>query len=468
MTTAPGTGTARQRPGPGSRLGRGSLRARLLGVTALMLVVAFGVTIAVLDFIFRESAAQAISAQLETQVFALIGAAEPDEAGNLTVPQRLLEPRLRNPGSGLYAEILDGAGLPLWRSPSTVGIELAAGTVLRAGQRSLARRQFAGGIEVLVLGIGITWELGPAAVPAFQVFVATDLRAYDEQLAGFRRQLLGWFTGVMVVLLGALWLALRRGLDPLRRMAREIAAVEEGGQESLGDHYPRELAGVARGLNTLLRAERQRMERYRTTMDDLAHSLKTPLAVLRTELGQAGPDPATLRAQVDRMQTVIDYQLRRAAATGPRSLAARPVALLPVVTEIADGLAKIHRDRAVAPELAVPPGCGLPVEQGDLYEIVGNLMDNAWKWCAGRVRISAGREAGDWVLRVEDDGPGIPADQTAAVLGRGIRAEQRGDVPGQGIGLAVVREIVELYGGSISLGRSGLGGAEVTVRLPAR
>jgi two-component system sensor histidine kinase PhoQ len=96
-------------------------------------------------------------------------------------------------------------------------------------------------------------------------------------------------------------------------------------------------------------------------------------------------------------------------------------------------------------------------------------MDNAWKWCAGRVRISAEREGGHWVLRVADDGPGIPPDQTAAVLGRGIRADQRGDVPGQGIGLAVVREIVELYGGSISLDRSGLlGGLEVTVRLPLR
>jgi two-component system sensor histidine kinase PhoQ len=459
MTVAPGAGAVHH---------RGSLRVRLLGITALMLVVAFGVTIAVLDFIFRESAAQTISAQLETQVFALIGAAEPDDAGNLTVPQRLLEPRLRNPGSGLYAEILDGAGLPLWRSPSAVGMELAGGTLLRAGQRSLSRQRFSGGMEVLVLGIGITWELGPAAVPAFQVFVATDLGAYEEQLAGFRRQLLGWFTGVMVVLLGALWLALRRGLDPLGRMAREIAAVEEGSRDSLGDDYPRELAGVARGLNTLLRAERQRMDRYRTTMDDLAHSLKTPLAVLRTELGQAEPEAGTLKAQVDRMQNVIDYQLRRAAATGPRSLAARPVALLPVVSEIAEGLAKIHRDRVVAREVAIPAGFALPVEQGDLYEIVGNLMDNAWKWCAGQVRISAAREGGYGVLRVADDGPGIPPDQTAAVLGRGIRADQRGDVPGQGIGLAVVREIVELYGGSISLDRSGLGGAEVTVRLPLR
>ncbi|MBN8280926.1 MAG: two-component sensor histidine kinase [Gammaproteobacteria bacterium] len=442
----------------------GSLSTRLLVITAVMLVAAFGGTSVVLDFIFRRSAEEALVDQLETQVFALIGAVEPDDAGNLTIPDRLLEPRLANPGSGLYAEILDASGLPLWRSPSAVGLDLATGETLKAGQRTLTRRGLADGTRALLLGVAINWELGPSATPAFQVFAAADLAASERQLTQFRRQLAGWFSGVMLVLLAALWLAVRFGLRPLRLMSSEISEIEEGRREALSEEYPRELAGVGRGFNTLLRSERQRMERYRTTMDDLAHSLKTPLAVVRNEIGGPQPDRATLTAQVERMQSVIDYQLKRAAAMGPRSLAAKAVPLEPVLTELVASLRKIHRDRAVACELHVPDGASYPAEQGDLYEILGNLLDNAWKWCREKIVVTV--RTGDLLeVSVEDDGPGIPEDQTEAVLNRGIRADQRGDVPGQGIGLAVVREIVGLYGGRLQIGRSPLGGAAITVSL---
>ena len=446
---------------------RGSLSARLLAITAVMLVAAFGITIVVLDVVFRRTAEEALAGQLETQVSALIGAVEPDEAGNLTIPQRLLEPRLANPGSGLYAEILDASGLPLWRSPSAVGLELATGATLNAGQRMLTTRKLADGSSALLVGVAINWELGPTATPAFQVFVAADLADSERQLQQFRSQLLGWFSAVMLVLLMALWLAIRFGLKPLRRMSAEIAEIEKGGCEALGDEYPQELEGVTRGLNTLLRAERQRMDRYRTTMDDLAHSLKTPLAVVRTELAGTDVHSGTLRDQVDRMQSVIDYQLRRAAAMGPRSLAARPVALGPVLTDIVGSLRKIHRDKVVAFELHMADGVSYPAEQGDLYEVLGNLLDNAWKWCVSRIVVTV--QASDGLaIAVMDDGPGIPEDQREAVLDRGIRANQRGDVPGQGIGLTVVREIIGLYGGTLRIGRAAIGGAEITVHLPHR
>lgn len=446
---------------------RGSLGTRLLVITAVMLLAAFTITIVVLDLVFRRSAEEALVAQLEVQVFALIGAVEPGGDGNLMIPRRLLEPRLQNPGSGLYAEILDAAGLPLWRSPSAVGLDLASGTTLNAGERQHGTQVLADGSRVLVLGIAINWELGPAATPAFQVFAAADLAGNDAQLEQFRRQLLGWFSGIMFILLASLWFAIRVALNPLRRMAAEITAIEQGARDALSDAYPDELEGVARGLNTLLRAERQRMDRYRTTMDDLAHSLKTPLAVLRTELGGAGPDTTVLGSQVDRMQAVIDYQLRRAAATGPRSLAARPVLLAPVCRDIVAGLRKIHRDKAVSCELEVPEDAGYAAEQGDLYEVLGNLLDNAWKFCRQRVIVSVAAPAeGGLAIVVGDDGPGVPDDQAEAVFARGNRAGQRGDVPGQGIGLAVVQEICGLYGGTVRVGRSPLGGAEVAVRLP--
>lgn len=469
--TAPGTPTEADRWGVAGHdrstmtSRRGSLSQRLLAITAVMLLAAFGITIVILDLIFQRSADEALIDQLDTQVTALIGGVEPDEAGNLTVPQRLLDPRLGNPGSGLYAEILDGAGLPLWRSPSAVGMDLASGTTLNAGQRMLARKDLADGTRALMLGVAINWELGPSATPAFQVFVAADLAASSRQLKTFRRQLLGWFSGVMLVLLFALWLAIRFGLRPLRLMSAEIAEIEKGGRDALSDDYPHELEGVGRGFNTLLRSERQRMERYRTTMDDLAHSLKTPLAVLRTEISASTPDRALIKGQVDRMQGVIDYQLKRAAAMGPRSVAAKAIAVLPVLQELVASLRKIHRDREVECTLEVPAEASYPAELGDLYEILGNLLDNAWKWCRSRIVVTV--QVGDGLLlRVEDDGPGIPDDQREAVLRRGIRADERGDVPGQGIGLAVVREIVGLYHGELHIDRAAAGGASITVRLP--
>jgi two-component system sensor histidine kinase PhoQ len=256
-------------------------------------------------------------------------------------------------------------------------------------------------------------------------------------------------------------------------MADEIAAIETGDVEVLSEKYPRELIGVARGMNALVKSERQRITRFRTTMDDLAHSLKTPLAVLHSELQKIEPDDSTLRDQVGRMRGVIDYQLRRAAATGPRTLAARPVLIVPICKEIAGSLRKIHRDKEVLCDIRIPNGTSYPAEQGDLYEMIGNLMDNAWKWCDGQIVIDGsvqkGRKKSDQanlILTFSDNGTGISDAEATNVLDRGARAEPRGDVPGQGIGLAVVSEIIELYGGTLSVGRSELGGAEFELRLP--
>lgn len=446
-----------------------SLNRRLLLITAGMLVVAFAGTILALDYVFRRSAEEGARELLEIQVYALIGAAIPDAGGLLSIPEFQLEPRLRQPGSGLYAEIRDGGGALLWRSPSAVGLDLGGGLALTAGEQYFGRRQLDPFAEALVIGLGISWELGPDLSPAFTVFAAEDLEGYRRQLATFRRQLTGWFAGVMLLLLGAHWLVLRAGLAPLRRMEREIGAIADGASESLGERYPRELAGVAAGFNALLGAERRRMQRHRDSLADLAHSLKTPLAVLRTETAAAAPDRATLEGQLLRMQAVIDDQLRRAAASGPRPLGTKPVAVLPVAREIAASLARLHAARTIDCRLQVPAALEYPLEPGDLYELLGNLLENAWKWARGTVTLAAATGAGgELKLSVADDGPGIPATERQRVLARGVRADQRGGQPGQGIGLAVVDEIVRLYGGELAIDEAPGGGARVVVRLPGR
>lgn len=456
-----------------------SLSIRLLVTTSVLLFAAFALTTVSLDTIFRQMSENAIRDILEVQVLALIGVAEPGDDGRLILPQQLPEPRLASLGSGLYAEIVDPVGNRVWRSPSAVGIGLASGLHVDSGERVFERRLLADGTEVLVLGVGITWELVGDVTYGFNVFVAEDLVAYDRQLEAFRRQLMLWFGVVVAGLLIVIAALLRWGLGPLRRMAREIAAIENGNVEFLSEDYPRELAGVAQNMNTLVKSERQRISRFRTTMDDLAHSLKTPLAVLRSELSGPDPEAETLRAQVARMQGVVDYQLRRAAATGPRSLAPAPVRLAPVVRDIASSLRKIHQAKDVECVLHDDAGLSYAAEQGDLYELFGNLMDNAWKWCRSAVTVSVAECKNDsgatvLTLTVADDGPGIPAQDAEEMLSRGARGsggkdtDLRGDIPGQGIGLAVVAELVELYGGLIEIGSSGTGGASVSVELPVR
>ena len=451
----------------------GSLSTRLLVTMTVLLIGAFALTIYLLDAIFQQTSENAIQELLKVQALTLIGLAESNADGELRLPTQLPESRLTSLGSGLFAEIVDSQGGRVWRSPSAIGMALTDGLSVGPGAQLYERRILGDGTEVLVLGMGITWELVGDVTYGFQVYVGEDLASYQRQLARFRRQLLGWFTGVMLALLLAIGTLLRWGLAPLRRMENEITAIEDGRAEELGENYPRELSGVASNMNTLIKSERQRIMRFRTTMDDLAHSLKTPLAVLRTELEGNNPDSQTLRDQVSRMQGVVDYRLRRAAATGPRSLAPTSVAIAPICREIASSLRKIYHEKNVHCDMTIPDGAVYAAELGDLYEIIGNLLDNAWKWCAGRVQLTvenkaAGEDAGApaFVLTVCDDGPGVSDDQAATILNRGQRGEQRGDVPGQGIGLAVVAEIVDLYGGAISIRPAAMGGAEFELRLP--
>jgi two-component system sensor histidine kinase PhoQ len=173
------------------------------------------------------------------------------------------------------------------------------------------------------------------------------------------------------------------------------------------------------------------------------------------------------------MQGVVDYRLRRAAATGPRTLAPLSIAIAPICREIASSLRKIYRDKDVHWEMNIPDGASYAAEPGDLYEMIGNLLDNAWKWCSQSVVLTVNTDAqgatpgeSRWVLTISDDGPGVSDEQATTILDRGARGDQRGDVPGQGIGLAVVAEIVELYGGTVTVDRSASGGAKFELSLP--
>ena len=315
--------------------------------------------------------------------------------------------------------------------------------------------------------------------------MAEDLTEYGRELSRFRASLAGWLGGLSLILLVALLAALRWGLAPLRRVADEVAAVEAGTQDRLHGRYPRELRALTDNLNALLAHESARQTRLGNALADLAHSLKTPLAVMRGALGGgAPPDPDLghrgygrsgrgttqalladrLAEQLSRMEEIVAYQLERAR---PRPVAtlAPPLPVDQALERLLATLAKLHADRQVSVTLDLEPQLVFRGIEGDLLEVLGNLLDNAYKWCRTRIAVGGRREDGFLVLWVEDDGPGIPPERAREIGERGARADLA--TPGHGIGLAVVREICSAYGGGLDIGSSALGGALVRVRLGA-
>lgn len=444
-----------------------SLNARIILAASLVLAIFLVLTGIALDQAFRESARAAREERLQGQLYLLIAAAEVNATGYLAMPPQLQEPRFGQPGSGLYATIADGKGKTRWRSPSALNVALPAEAMLAAGKSTFSELPGISGTDYFVYRMGVNWSEGRRNF-AFTFSVAENLSAFHAQLARYRRSLWVWLGGMAILLLLAQGMLLRWGLRPLRTVAQEIHAIEAGEKELLSDTYPAELSALTGNLNGLLQRERGQLQRYRDALGDLAHSLKTPLAVMRGALSeQPRESPSTLAVTVaeetEKMQHIVDYQLQRAATAGPASPLAAPLPLGPVAEQIIASLGKVYHDKKVSAQLHIDPALDFRGDRGDLLELLGNLLDNAYKWCNTRVEVRAGAKAGHLTLTVEDDGPGIPVEEAARILQRGVRADQ--STPGQGIGLAVATSIVQAYGGEIRISASPLGGARITVQL---
>lgn len=446
-----------------------SLGTRLL-LTLSLLAAAFLLVAAIaLDQLYQRFTLDSRRDVLDAQILALLATAETNEAGQLQ-PVSLAEPRLATPASGLYAAIRTADGGSDWRSPSLLEASLPTTARPAAGERIVERITLADGTQGLALSLGIRWDVGDGGASDFTLVTAESLVPYQQQLVRFRSYLaIGSVVGLGILLV-ALVLALRVTLSPLRRLEAEITAVEAGERERLADHWPREIAGVASNLNGLLDVERARLERYRNTLGNLAHSLKTPLAALDAVLPQV-PQRETLAPLLARMRDIIEHQLRRATlgSAGGR-VAALPLA--PAVAELQEAFGKIYAGRGCAVSVGIDPALAYPIERGDWLELLGNVIDNACKYGRGKVSVSVkSLQQPGWrrpgvVVLVDDDGPGIPVDQRERVLRRGERADER--EAGQGIGLAASQEIVAAYGGSLAIEQGELGGARIRIELPGR
>lgn len=442
-----------------------SLRARLLlSTSAVMAIFMLGGGLAV-ERAFREGALQAQQDKLQGLIYSLLGAAESSADDQLLVAEfDLPDPRLRQPLSGLEARISNAKGERVWASPSHYEA-LPANGEIEVGQWHFFEHPEP---PRFVLSLGVRWLGLDAEARRYTITVFEDRSQFQQQIRRFRAQLFFWFGAAAAGLLITLLLVLAWMTRPLGRLARELRAVELGDGAEISKNYPAELQPLTGALNTMIRSERRQLARYRDALADLAHSLKTPLAVLhglREENALPSAVDQSFAEQLQRIQDISDHQLKRAATAGRRVLTG-PVDIHPIVERLLGALRKVHADKNARFSNRLPPDLKLRADSGDLYELLGNLLDNAARFAVSRLIVSARRSESGLCLSIEDDGPGFPPN-AEALLDRGVRADSQH--PGQGIGLAVVAQMVAAYDGELQLQRSAdLGGAAVTVCLPLR
>jgi two-component system, OmpR family, sensor histidine kinase PhoQ len=451
-----------------------SLQVRQLLAAGLGLVAFLGLTGFALDRAFTDAAVSNLRERLQTYAHAYLAGSDLARDGVLIVPEVPPEPRFAQPGAGLYASVRSETFY--WESPSSVSRRVPFDMQVAVGDA-----RFEGPLEsdegpVFRFGLGVAWQSDADDEVDFSVIIVESAQTVDRQVAVFRRTLWVHLGAAAALLLAVQILISRWSLQPLRTVVGELSEVERGQVDRLRGSYPRELALLTNNINELIESEREHLARYRNTLGDLAHSLKTPLAVLRTRIeneNDAEPDHLGLRedvrAQVARMDGIVAYQLARAATTGHLVFAA-PIPIAPHAEALVQSLEKVYARKNVLCEFDLDSTAHFFGELGDLLELLGNLLENAFKWADHRVLLStqtltvAPQRRAGLLISVEDDGPGIPADRVEHLLQRGVRGDER--VQGHGIGLSIVQDIVRAYRGELSVERSEeLGGARFVLHF---
>ncbi|MFC5742835.1 ATP-binding protein [Dyella tabacisoli] len=448
-----------------------SLAARAALATGLVLAAFLGVVGLTLSRINADSVLKDQQDRLENFVTAYLSGTEVTRFGKVLLPDTPPDPSFSRPGSGLYAVALVDNG-PKWESTSAIGRDFSFLKKLEPGQSQFGPIDTRMG-RLYYYSYGVAMDTPEKKSVHLTLMVAQTEDVLEGQNAEVRRSLVFWLSSLGVMLILLQLILLRWSLTPLRKVATEMSRVERSESERLDSQYPQELTGLTERINAFIDSEREQRARYRNTLADLAHSLKTPLAVIRSRL-EAADDTTALRGdvldQVRRMDELVAYQLARAATSG-RQTFATAIAIPAHAEDLVQSLEKVYAAKNVLCEFDIDEGAVFYGERGDLLELMGNLLENAFKWAGHRVLLvvkmepQVGRQRPGLWLSVEDDGPGIDADKVEKVLQRGVRGDER--VQGHGIGLSIVQDIIRAYHGDLSVDRSPeFGGARFSVKLP--
>ncbi len=455
-----------------------SLTGRLFVVSMLVIMLFLPLAGLVLEKAYSNSLDMRLQEQLKIQVYGLMGLADELEPGSLWLPEVLPDERFNQLGSGRYAQVTDSQGNSIWQSQSSLNIkfsnpvpdvpgEVNIEDINPPGQFFFEEQQISEKEMVEATRITVIWEGADNSENIYTFLVAESLTPFLAEKNAFRETLLLWLGGLALFLLSVDVLALFWALRPLKQLATEIRQVETGDSEKLETDYPTELNQVAKNLNALIGHEKQQRERYRNTLQDLAHSLKTPLSILQGSLKKIEHKETkkNLAENISRMNNLVSYQLQRAVSAGSNPIKQK-VNVQPCLQKVFQALEKVYHDKDLTFTSSVNQSTIFFGDENDLLEILGNLCDNACKYGKSKVMVETvlNPDENELQLSVMDDGDGVPKAMKQIIFERGKRLDE--DHEGQGIGLFVVKDIVTSYKGKIDIFINKDGHNTVQVQLP--
>jgi signal transduction histidine kinase len=451
-------------------VGPRSLAFRVIAFSTGWAILALIVISTVISALYRQASERSFESLLSAHLFNLIGSVGVSDSGALTGSPNLGDLRFSAPNSGWYWAV----------QPISEGLtgELRSSSMTRAiPSPSTAEVPFNADFQRSYLANG----LGDEDIAVFESEFVLDAEnrvarfrvmgnrtELEQEFAAFERRLFSYLAlfGLGMISINAI--AILFGLRPLGRVRAALAMVREGAAQRLDGRFPAEIEPLANETNALIENNRRIVERSRTQVGNLAHSLKTPLAVLLNEGRALGGAKGTLiTEQASAMQQQVEHYLKRARVAAQRDSVVYRTPVTPLLERMVRVIAKLSHGKQVT---LVPPAADVIFagEREDLEEIVGNLLENAMKWSRDRIVVSVSAPVWDdttnlFSIHIEDDGPGIPEDKAREALKRGRRLDET--TPGTGLGLAIVTDLVNEYGGKLMLERSELGGLMAIVQL---
>ena len=459
-------------PNDSVRSWRGSLRLRLFGGTALWIALALGLTTIALDGLFKDQATRQFEQQLQSYLYQIVVAFDVDAKGNPLMQTAGADPRFNRPESGLYWQINDQSGAVLLKSRSLWDTKLnVTNDALKNGEIHFHNLTGPASQALIVAEQNVLLEgLGSKQ---FRVIVGSDTQALTRAIQTWQRSL--WlFVGILFVsLLVAASAQVAFGLQPLRQLQRSLKALRQGNGTRIVGAFPTELKPLIEDFNAVIDTNEKIIERARNQAGDLAHSIKTPISVmsnaLRLEQSRNHHDPAlvaSLQEQLQQLQQQVQWRLKRARIAASAGVPHARTPVKTTVEQLTRVMKKVHAEKLIQVTVSdIPADLCFAGELQDLQEILGNLLDNAYKWAAHTISVNSAYADGKLRLTIQDDGPGCEdLTESAQPPHRGQRADE--SIPGSGLGLSIVRDLVGLYGGELLFQAGSSKGLRISLTLP--
>ncbi len=429
----------------GTKMGKGPLWVRLVSISVIWIALTLVVAGVLLSLVFRDTLERNFDQRLSSLLDNLIGVSSNVSATEIDLERPMSDPRFDQPYSGWYWQI-SAEGMPPYRSRSLwdvdleVDFEAALGSIIYSYTTGPEDQQ----LRLLTRAITI-----PESNIVYHFMVAIDMNEIEEQAVRFDNILLVGLSVLGVGLIAASLLQVFLGLKPLGHIKKSLGKVRKGEVDYLPNDFPKEIQPLADELNALLDHNNEIVVRSRIQVGNLAHALKTPIAILKNEARMnAGPMSETVAKQTENMHKYVEHYLRRArVSANVRSLSGHS-AVVPALNNIARALNKLHKNKNII-VIANDQNLTFKGDINDFEEMAGNLMENAAKWAAKNVRVECYKKDKWLIIEIRDDGPGIEKSAREAVFARGERLDEK--IPGSGLGLSIVKDLSRLYGGEITL-----------------